>query len=83
MNDSPGSPGYGSARDLPSFKTLQEQIRGFKGLTRFVFREHRPQLEELERSLNNLVTVVDGFYELLGPRNWVFHDWNSPGFSDT
>jgi hypothetical protein len=39
-----------------------------------VFREHRASLEELERSLERLVTVVDGFYKLLGPRNWIFHD---------
>ena len=33
----------------------------------------RSQMREVERQLRELVHVVDSFYDLLGPRHWVFH----------
>ena len=65
---------YGSARDLPSFREIAEQVRGFGLLTRFIFRPLRPQILEAERELERLAGVVDGFYNRLGERNWIFHD---------
>lgn len=70
---SPPTP-YGSAQDLPSFRELQEQLRGLKLLTRLVARDQRQNLKQLERDVARLVRVVDDFYALLGPRNWIFHD---------
>jgi hypothetical protein len=67
-------PPYQSARDLPSIAALQKQLRGFKLLTTFVLRGEKPRAEELERSLEKMVQLVDGFYALLGSRHWVFHD---------
>jgi hypothetical protein len=65
---------YRSARDLPSVAELLEQIAGMKALTRFVGRKHRKDVLELERQVEELVTVVDRFYDLLGDRQWIFHD---------
>lgn len=66
---------YGSARDLPSFQELARQIQGGKVLTRFIAREQRSELLKLERQLSRLTAVVDRFYDQLGPRNWIFHEW--------
>ena len=65
---------YGSARDLPSYQELTCQIRGLKLLTRFIARNQHSDLLQLEHKLTHLVGVVDRFYDLLGPRNWIFHD---------
>ena len=37
-------------------------------------RKRRAEVTELESKLDDLAKVVDGFYEVLGERNWVFHD---------
>lgn len=50
------------------------QLQGMKLLTRFVARDQRRALLELEDQIRGLAAAVDRFYELLGPRNWVFHD---------
>lgn len=65
---------YRSARDLPSVAEMLEQMRGMKALTLFVGRKHRKGILELERQVEELVSVVDRFYELLGDRHWIFHD---------
>ena len=53
---------------------MERQIQGGKLLTRFIARNQRSGFLDIEQRLNNLVTVVDRFYEWLGPRNWIFHD---------
>jgi len=45
-----------------------------KLLTRFIARDQRAKILELERDLNRLVKVVDDFYDRLGSRNWIFND---------
>ncbi len=65
---------YKSARDLPIVAEMLEQIRGGKLLTRFVARDQRASLEAVERQLDDLVATVDGFYDLLGDRHWIFHE---------
>ena len=67
-------PPYGSASDLPSYRELTRQIQGLKPLTRLIARKHHSELLQLERKLTHLVSIVDCFYDLLGPRNWIFHD---------
>ncbi len=65
---------YESAHDLPSFVEMQQQLNGFK-LLRFVIpRDKRPDIKELERQLKYLGDTVDRFYDVLGSRNWIFHD---------
>jgi len=72
---SAGNPGpYGSAKDLPSYQEMLQQLQGMKLLTRFIARDQRPKVLELEQDVNRLVKVVDEFYDRLGPRNWIFHD---------
>ena len=65
---------YGSARDLPSYQEMARQIQGGKLLTRLIARNQRSGFLDVELQLNHLVTVVDRFYEWLGPRNWIFHE---------
>lgn len=65
---------YGSARDLPSYQELSQQIQGGKLLTRFIACDQRQKLIEIEEQVNRLTRVVDDFYDRLGERNWIFHD---------
>lgn len=65
---------YRSARDLPSVKEMAEQLRGLKMLTRVIARDQRTELLKLEKDVNRIVSVVDRFYDLLGPRHWIFHE---------
>jgi len=65
---------YRSARDLPTVAEMLQQLSGFKALTLVVARDQRAPLKTIERELNELVETVDGFYDLLGPRHWIFHD---------
>lgn len=65
---------YASALDLPSTVEMLAQIRGMKSLTRFVGRSHRGAVLELEEQVRDLATTIDRFYELLGPRHWIFHE---------
>ena len=53
---------------------MARQIQGGKLLTRFIARNQRSELLQIERQLNHLVAVVDRFYDRLGPRNWIFHE---------
>ena len=65
---------YGSAADIPSIAHMLQQIEGGKLLTRFIARDQRATLVELERQVRQHVTVIDRFYAVLGPRNWIAHD---------
>ena len=65
---------YGSALDLPSTKELLRQLEGAKALTLFIARDKRGEMIELEAQVRHLGEVVDRFYDLLGERNWIFHD---------
>jgi hypothetical protein len=63
-----------SARDLPTVAELLGQLAALKLLTTFVARDQRGQIQEMERELNDLVNLVDRFYDLLGKGHWVFHE---------
>ncbi|MEV0650168.1 hypothetical protein AB0I28_33405 [Phytomonospora sp. NPDC050363] len=65
---------YGSARDLPSFRKMSQQIQAGKLITFFIARRQRAVLIDIERQMEHLADVVDRFYVRLGPRNWIFHD---------
>lgn len=65
---------YGSFRDLPSYIEMAQMVRTGKLLTRIVARETRPDLVRIEAEMVELADLVDEFYHLLGPRNWIFHD---------
>ena len=53
---------------------MQQLIHGLSILTRFVARDQRPQVIEIERKIRGLADLVDRFYDRLGSRNWIFHD---------
>jgi hypothetical protein len=65
---------YGSAKDLPTYKEMSQQIQGLKLLTRVIARDQRQKLLEIEEQMERLTRVVDDFYDRLGSRNWIFHD---------
>jgi len=64
---------YGSAKDLPSYQELSQQIQGLKLATHFIARSQRSEIIQLEQQVERLARVVDDFYERLGSRNWIFH----------
>lgn len=77
MVDSPRV--YGSARDLPSVKKIEQQMAAFKVLGFLLPKEQRKQLKDLQREHRRITEIVDRFYGLLGERNWVFTgDLNLP-----
>jgi hypothetical protein len=65
---------YGSAQDLPSIADMLRQLQGMKLLTRVIARGERRKLLDLEAQLHRHIEIIDGFYALLGPRHWIFHD---------
>ncbi len=70
---------YGSARDLPSVKEMEQQMAAFRVLGFLLPKDQRQQLKDLEREHKRITGIVDAFYGLLGERNWVFTgDLNLP-----
>ncbi|HZO69948.1 MAG TPA: hypothetical protein VFB74_33545 [Kribbellaceae bacterium] len=65
---------YGSAGDLPSVVEMRRQLQAAKLITRVIARDQRQKLLDVERQLQEITELVDNFYALLGPRNWVFHE---------
>ncbi len=63
---------YESALDLPSMQKMLRDISGAKALTRFVARDKRADIIAIEDEIRRLGEAVDGFYALLGDRNWIF-----------
>ena len=69
MTDSRSVRPYGSARDLPSVKEMEQQMAAFKVLGFMLPKDQRLQLKDLEREHGRITTIVDTFYGLLGDRN--------------
>ncbi len=65
---------YNSAHDLPSFVELSQQLNGLKLLRFLLPKNQRDQLKQLEVQIKEIGDTVDGFYQLLGDRHWIFHD---------
>ncbi|WP_209326156.1 hypothetical protein [Brevibacterium renqingii] len=67
---------YASARDLPSFREMEQNIEGMQLLLSFAPASERVQLKsdlrELSAQSKHLVSLVDAFYDKLGNRNWIF-----------
>lgn len=64
---------FGTAYDLPQVHELVREIRALETFKHALTRDQRTELSEQKKALHNMVQVVDNFYDLLGPRNWVFH----------
>lgn len=79
MSDTHKVSPYGSARDLPSVKEMEQQIAAFKLLGLLLPKAQRKQLKDLQSEHRRIIGIVDTFYGLLGERNWVFTgDFNLP-----
>jgi hypothetical protein len=65
---------YGSAHDLPTFQEMEQLLTDGKRLDQILAAGQTPQIIEVEQELRRLASIVDRFYERLGPRNWIFHD---------
>lgn len=63
---------YGSARDLPTVKELEQQMAGLRLFGFLLGKDKRNQLREFEGEHRRITNIVDAFYGLLGGRNWVF-----------
>lgn len=67
---------YSSARDLPSFREMEQNIEGMKQLlTLAPAAEHdqlKRNLRRLRTDIEHLAHLVDAFYDKLGSRNWIF-----------
>ena len=66
---------YGSAHDLPSVVEMRRQLAVMKPLMRVMARDRRPQLIEVEKQVKSICDSVDRFYDLLGPRHWIFTEY--------
>lgn len=65
---------YETARDLPSFKEMEIQLKGMKLLKFLLPADQKGVPEEIEYKLNELAQLIDDFYEKFGERHWIFHD---------
>lgn len=66
--------GYQSAMDMPSFVKLKKRAYEFRALGTLLPKKDRDKIRELTGEMEKLAADVDGFYERLGPRHWIFHD---------
>ena len=65
---------YGSAAYIPSIADMLQKIKSRKPLARFIARDPRAKLLELEEQVRQHIAVVDRYYAVVGPRNWIVHD---------
>lgn len=64
-----------SASELPTVKDLRCQIAFLNSVESALgVPDCSRRAKEIERQLNDLISVVDGFYSLLGERGWVFSE---------
>ncbi|WP_405771933.1 hypothetical protein OG539_43065 [Actinacidiphila glaucinigra] len=61
---------YESARDLPSFLELDQQLK----VLRLLGKTGRKQAALIKRQMRELADTVDAFCQLLGDKHWIFHD---------
>ncbi|MGY0498972.1 hypothetical protein ACWZHB_10800 [Nocardia sp. FBN12] len=53
---------------------MYQQLETYQPLARLLPEDQRPDFDQLHQKLRHITDTVDAFGELLGPRNWVFHD---------
>ena len=68
-----------SVNDLPFIKELKRSASGLEWFGRLLRNDEvKKSGREVREELDGLVSLVDGFYRLLGDRNWVFSDALEP-----
>lgn len=65
---------YETARDLPSFKEMEAQLKAMKLMKFLLPANQRNTPREIEAKLNELAQLIDDFYETFGDRHWIFHE---------
>jgi len=53
---------------------LLRTLEGLGALSGLISGSEEPEVKRLRAQLDGIVAAVDGFYEVLGPRNWIFHE---------
>jgi len=65
---------YQSAADIPSMAEMISQLEGLR-LLNTVFRgDQNIEIARIEQGLDEMIGTVDGFYDLLGDKNWILHE---------
>ena len=72
MSDLDSSQPYGSVSDLPTVQKIERELAAFEALGALMPTVNTGEIQALKRQHRELVDLVEGFYRLLGPRNWVF-----------
>lgn len=66
--------GYQSARDLPSVIDMERQLSALRAASWLLGKKARSEVKNLREKLDHTISTIDSFHQLLGPRNWIFHD---------
>ena len=69
---------YGSARDLPSVKEMEQQMAAFRLLGFMLAKDQRKQLKDLQREHRRITETVDMFYSLLARARELLDDLAPP-----
>ena len=78
MINEPDPKEIGSISSLPSFREMKQGLdamRVFGAL--FNKKDVQKEADIIETEMNALSGLIDGYYELLGSRNWIFSDYLS------
>jgi len=80
MEDSKSKPSqsYGSIEDMPSIRELLQQFKVLSDISFLLAEDQRLELNDKRLELDRIISLVERFYLLLGPRNWVVHDSMKP-----
>lgn len=53
---------------------MEKQLQFYRFASLFLGRKARAEVASLRAKLDHITSTVDAFHELLGPRNWIFHE---------
>lgn len=70
-------------RDLRSSLALLKLLTSFPGLHEAKYIEAKNDQKKIEKQLDETVKLVDGFYDKLGPRHWIFTNYIDPNEART
>lgn len=65
---------YQSAADIPLVAGIINQVRSYSILNTMLESGREDEIRQLEIQLDEMITSIDGFYDLLGNKNWIFHE---------
>lgn len=65
---------YTNARDLPTVVELRNQLKFLRLVNLFRGKKAREETKEMENKIGGITRTIDSFCDLLGPRNWIYHE---------